>query len=456
VSPDDELERRLREVLHSRRLSIEPGADALDRIHAGARRRQQHRALSSGLAAAAVVAVVATGVALRPIHHPAQVVAGASSTNPSGTAPNTVLNRPASPGPSTALHSATKAAPAVSSAVPNVATIPAGGGLPKGFVPISVTSDHTNTFWVLGHAPCAKTTCTALTKTTDGGKTFTQVGAPPSALVPDALGNIDVFGAATVSDVRFVDSSNGWAYGGGLWQTTDGGQHWAKVSIAGSVQQLAVASGRAWAVVLLDAPAATGPSYAVYSSTYPDGTWTEAASAGRFGPAEPRLALQGGDVTVIGVESSTGTWTARTATGGSTSFSALPAPPCSAGGSGDRLSSTAGALWLACSDGAPGVFVSPDFGRSWQVAASSLSGGTVSIGAVDATSAIVAENGKLVRVNADGSSAPVSHPSVPASTVWSFVGFTTTTDGFAVGIVKGERQLWRTTDGGSHWSVVRF
>jgi photosystem II stability/assembly factor-like uncharacterized protein len=100
--------------------------------------------------------------------------------------------------------------------------------------------------------------------------------------------------------------------------------------------------------------------------------------------------------------------------------------------------------------------VSPDFGRSWQVAASSLSGGTVSIGAVDATSAIVAENGKLVRVNADGSSAAVSYPSAPASTVWSFVGFTTTTDGFAVGIVKGERQLWRTTDGGSHWSVVRF
>jgi hypothetical protein len=40
--------------------------------------------------------------------------------------------------------------------------------------------------------------------------------------------------------------------------------------------------------------------------------------------------------------------------------------------------------------------------------------------------------------------------------VWSFVGFTNAKDGFAIPILNNSRQLWRTTDGGSHWSVVKF
>jgi hypothetical protein len=50
----------------------------------------------------------------------------------------------------------------------------------------------------------------------------------------------------------------------------------------------------------------------------------------------------------------------------------------------------------------------------------------------------------------------VSTPSVPASTQFAFIGFTTANDGFAVPVVNGARQLWRTTDGGAHWSVVKF
>ena len=59
--PDDDLERRLRDVLHSRQLSINPDADVLERIHAGAARRQRrHRAAVSGGAALAVIAVCVT------------------------------------------------------------------------------------------------------------------------------------------------------------------------------------------------------------------------------------------------------------------------------------------------------------------------------------------------------------------------------------------------------------
>jgi len=54
--PDEEFERRLRDVLSSRGLGVPVSPDALDRIHAGARRRQQRRS-----AAALYAAVVESG-----------------------------------------------------------------------------------------------------------------------------------------------------------------------------------------------------------------------------------------------------------------------------------------------------------------------------------------------------------------------------------------------------------
>ena len=464
----DNLERRLHDLLHSRRLSVDPAPDTLDRIHAGARRRQQrHRIATSALSAVAVVAVVAVGVVLHPTHHTGTSVAdGARSTSPSDQAG---LNGAATATPSSgsAQSSASVSTPPSASALgsaSSASTIAAGGAPPSGFVPISVTAVNDKTFWVLGHAPCASQTCTGLAKTTDGGKTFTEVGAPPSALVPDVPGNNDVFGTDTISDVRFVDSNDGWAYGGGLWETTDGGQHWSAVEIPGSVQKLEVASGRAWAIVFGGAAASLGPSYHIYTATYPGGSWELAESAGTFGPAEPALAVQGNSAIVIGTDAGSGKLLALVAAGSAT-FGAVPgAPPCG-GAPGEPLSSSADSIWLACtssSDTLPGVFLSSDFGQSWRTASSTLadasgaSGASVAIGAVDAKSAIVSAGGRLERVGADGSTEHVSQPSIPPSTVFSFVGFTTPSIGFAIPEIDKTRQVWRSTDGGSHWSVVKI
>lgn len=464
--PQHDLDRRLRDVLHSRELSIEPDANLLDRVHAGARRRQhRHRVATSGLAAVAVIAVAATGVALRPSHHPATKVAGGVSQTPTATA----LRGAVLASPSLAFGSAKELASPVPTSLPSapaslpaatVATIPAGGSPPAGFVPMSVTATtaNGNTFWVLGHAPCEAGTCTALAKTTDGGKTFTEVGAPPSALVADDPGNADVFGTNTISDVRFVDGNDGWAYGGGFWTTTDGGQTWSSIPISGAVQQFAVASGRAWAVVFSGAPADTGPTYHVYSATYPGGTWSAVGSIGALGPDEPKLAVQGGSVTVIGTDLTTGARETLIATGGTTSFTKTSDAPCDAA-TGDPLSPTANGLWLVCSSTttlAHGVYFSPDFGSSWKTASSTSTEVAPAIGAVNEKFAIVPDRGKLIRVGVDGSTASVSTPKVLPSTTWSFIGFTNPTTGFTIPIVNDTRQLWRTTDGGAHWSVVKF
>jgi photosystem II stability/assembly factor-like uncharacterized protein len=466
---DDELgrsefDRRLRDVLHSRALSISPDADALDRIHAGARRRQRrHRAAVSGGAALAVIAVAAVGVTLRPAHHSGSQLAGAPSSNVESTARETLnapapLTTPASPVASSAAPSQT-----VHQSIGGPAALPAGGAPPAGFVPISVTATSGSTYWVLGHAPCDAGTCVGIAKTTDGGKTFTEVGAPTSKLAPDAVSADTLLGTDTISDVRFVSANDGWAYGGGLWQTTDGGQQWSRYDdptapIEGPVQQLAVASGHAWAIAFANKAGGT-PTYQLYTATYPNGSWAPALKT-VFGPAEPMLSVQGTTVTVIGTESSTGKPTGFATTDGQR-FTALPADlPC-ASSSQKSISSTPQGLWVACptfTGTLGGAYFSPDFGKSWQVATSSLGvqARTVTIGGVDRNSAIVATGSELSRINADGSTTAVATPSVPSSTTFAFIGFTTTDDGFAIPVVDGTRQLWRTTDGGDHWSVVKF
>jgi photosystem II stability/assembly factor-like uncharacterized protein len=460
MSPDD-FERQLRDVLHSRRLSISPPPDALERIHTGAkRRRRRQHALTSGVAAIAVIGLAVAGVALRPSRHTGTTTAdGPASTSVSRSATG------GSVGVATPSVEPTTSAPAPSSiaalrsegSVATAATIPAAGPPPAGFVPISVTAVNATTFWVLGHAPCGDQTCTGIAKSTDAGKTFTEVGAPASTLVPDVPGNNDVYGVNTISDVRFVDANNGWAFGGGLWQTTDAGDTWSFVAMPGPVQRLEVASGRAWAVVLSDASAATGPTYDVYSSTYPGGSWQKASSAGTFGPSEPSLAVQGTTAIVIGTDASSAGVRAVEA-GSAAAFTALGTPPC-AGAPGEPLSSSATSLWLACTSSAnklQGVFFSPDFGKSWQGSSSKLDATMVAIGAVDGKSAIVSDGGKLVR-HTDGKSVEtVSQPAVPALTVFAFVGFTTPDAGFAIPEVDGVRQLWRTDDGGAHWAVVKI
>jgi hypothetical protein len=118
-------------------------------------------------------------------------------------------------------------------------------------------------------------------------------------------------------------------------------------------------------------------------------------------------------------------------------------------------------LWLACptfTGTLGGAYFSSDFGKIWKTATKSLGVQVrpVAIGGIDKNSAIVAIGSELSKLNADGSTSAVSAPSVPASTTFAFIGFTTVDDGFAIPVVDGTRQLWRTTDGGAHWSVVRF
>ena len=198
---DDELERRLRDVLSSRGLGVPVSPDAIDRIHAGARRRQQRRTVASALGAVAIIAIAATAIGVRPHGHSSTTAANENTSslpaspgvNPSPSA----RPSPASPSPAVSASAGVVPTPVASSAeTPTSAS---------SFRPLSVSAVGPNVYWVLGSTPCAAGQCAALDYTADAGATFTRIGhnnaggeMPP---VPTTVED-----GTTVRDVRFGDA----------------------------------------------------------------------------------------------------------------------------------------------------------------------------------------------------------------------------------------------------------
>ena len=111
------------------------------------------------------------------------------------------------------------------------------------FQPASVTFVGPFTGAVIGRAgsSCGAGPCIAMAGTRDYGSSWHAIGAPPAT---------PASGSSGVSQVRFLDLNNGWAYGPALYATHDGGQHWTAITgLPGRVIDLATIGHRAFAVV---------------------------------------------------------------------------------------------------------------------------------------------------------------------------------------------------------------
>jgi hypothetical protein len=136
----------------------------------------------------------------------------------------------------------------------------ANGPVPAGFVPVSVSAIDAEDYWVLGTAPCGDEPCTSLLRTEDGGRHFVALGAPVAELAEPAqyldraddettdLGGDGVAAKDTVTDVVFANQFDGYAYGNALFVTRDGGLTWTWQPGAGSVADVAVGGGAAYAL----------------------------------------------------------------------------------------------------------------------------------------------------------------------------------------------------------------
>jgi hypothetical protein len=367
--------------------------------------------------------------------------------------------------------------------VPTAPPFPARSPVPADFQVSSVTFVGLPTGWVIGQAgtpghcgPPDAFICTSLARTDDGGRTWYGVPAPVAG-APD--------GPRGVSQVRFLDTLNGWAFGPELWATHDGGQHWARVPTHGlRVTALEASDGRAFAVwarcggtgPLGAAAGCTG--FSVYSASAVSDHWakvpgTVGLSTGCVA-CSASLVLTGGNAYLFApngeVLSIAGSGSGRlvpAASGGSPVLAPCrPGPPQPSGlPSQGLLASTGPGLALLCPGTAVGglqpklLYYSADGGLSWRYLGRAPLAGVASslAGTPSGRLALATSQGIDLSTKAPGraqvSWRPASGASAPGG--FSYVGMTSDDQGVAVPVKGGLHAVWFTYDGGLHWQPSR-
>jgi hypothetical protein len=412
-------------------------------FHRVRRRARRRKAMQAASIAAGIAVVVAAGVSVPALT--GNLFGRANPASIGAAAPATMA--PAS------LHAT--ASPGVDF-LPGPALPHAGHGpaVPAGFRPESVTfvGNHGGYLGaVLGQAPCRGVICTAMAGTGNYGGSWTKMGAPPA--VPQR-----------VSQVRFADPRDGWAFGPALYATHDGGATWRAINThGGEVVDLAAVGDRAFALIQKGSSPRCAPSaptcsgFALYSAAVTSDRWT--AISGGSGSGWPvnagdlQLTQQGGYLlggSRIYAGPVTGqAWHAVRA-------SAAPLCLTRPGRDYTRLLAPGRlTLYLACGLAADYhklvLYASGNGGRSWQAL------GTGPVPAGEARSLAVSPAGRLVLAAGNGLYFSGSGRSwnladgIAAGVGFRYVGMTTSRLGVAVPSSPSATQIFVTGDGGRTW-----
>jgi photosystem II stability/assembly factor-like uncharacterized protein len=444
-------------------LSPPPGTFELIKRKA---RRRKYRKLAITAGSAAVIVAAAVTVP--------QVV-NLPVLNPNPTA--APIGAQTSQSPHSAGQSAFgKASPATSSAVP------AGPApVPGNFRPTSVTFVGPRTGWVIGQAltpgHCATQFCTSVARTDDAGKTWAGRPAPMAGAADGATG---------LSQIRFLDLDNGWAYGPQLYATHDGSKTWAPVDTGGlrvtaletvgdrvfALWASCTGNGPAYAVnctrfTLYSAPAAGGAWAPVGSSTtgLTDGAASEAAELVLTGTRGYLLAP--GGALYAGPVDGGGPWKQV-----STLVSSCPVGQARADGqpTGALLGAVNSRdLLLACASASSGanpsvstqqkfIYSSPDGGVSWrQLSTAPAAGVAFGLAASPRESVVLATDQGIDLL-------PSGETSWQTATLrgggpaggFGYIGMTTDEQGIALPADPSAGTVWFTFDGGQTWTASRL
>ncbi len=139
------------------------------------------------------------------------------------------------------------AALALASAAPGAASAGPGAAVPKQFKASSIDWPSSQRGWLLGSAPCGKNTCTDVLVTSNGGTNWSLAGTVKAPIATQSTPS-DV----GVNEIAFATTSVGWAYGPALFRTASGGRSWTAMTIPGKGHQvlaLASSSAATYAVV---------------------------------------------------------------------------------------------------------------------------------------------------------------------------------------------------------------
>jgi hypothetical protein len=398
----------------------------------------------------------------------AAVVAGvAGCGSAGGQAPATGSSSGA--GGSTPARSAS-ISPSPSPAAPGTTagTQPQGGPVPVGFAATSVTFVSPDEAFVLGTAPCAQAPCTSIVRTLDRGASWIGLPAP---VVP--VGEPAISSAPVVWGIRFATPEIGFVFGDGLWQTTDGGEHWTRDPAAphGSILSLAIVQGQV--LVLTARCTAGGCEKTGLLSRRPlgGGPWAAVIrpTIGNLIDPDDLIDTQAGVAAVV-----VGNDVLVTPDGGLTyTLHRVPCAPLSGLPSVAVTSATGGLVALCTDQGYTGhtikqIFVSDDDGASWTQAGAPSpdgDGGTLAASPAGNVAIATASAASWLFYSADGGMTwRIVNEQLDGGAGWADLGFTTDTDGVVVrgpAVNDGNTQqrpgqLFLTSDGGAAWYQVTF
>ncbi|HWG64997.1 MAG TPA: hypothetical protein VG253_25200 [Streptosporangiaceae bacterium] len=432
---------------------LPPPPGTFELIRKRARRRKVTRALLAGAGAAAAIAFIATvpRLAISGLHtSPGHAASGLPAGHlQSAGAARARARQHHTPGPATPTPSPPPSGPP-----------PA----PPNFAAASVTFIGTQTGWVMGQAgvpghcgPPSATICTSIARTTDGGQTWSGVRAPVAGAPR---------GASGISQIRFLNTSDGWAFGPQLYATHNGGRKWARINTGGlRVTALETSGARVFAIWARcsggGAFAAHCTDFTVYSAPAGGNQWTPVAGAasstqaGALGSAQLVLTGTRAYLLAPGGQLSSG------AVDGSAWQPAGPGPSaaaCDTGAaqpdgqpSGELLAVTgSGTLVLTCGASSPALYTSGDGGASWQQAGKVPGSAVAAVSGSPAGSIVVATRAGI-EVSADGGAhwRAGKLPLPPGG--FSYVGMTTSQQGVAVPADPSVHAIWLTYDGGKIW-----
>lgn len=353
--------------------------------------------------------------------------------------------------------------------------------VPGNFRPTSVTFVGPRTGWVIGQAltpgHCATQFCTSVARTDDAGKTWTGVPAPMTGAAD---------GASGLSQIRFLDLTDGWAYGPQLFATHTGGRTWAQVDTGGlRVTALETVGDRVfavWASCTGDGPAygASCTRFTLYSASATGGTWapvgapTTGLTNGTAREAT-ELVLTGsrgyllapGGALYSGPVDGSGPWTRV-----SSLVASCPVGPARADGqpTGALLGAVnASDLLLACASASSGtnpsvstqqkfIYSSKNGGVSWeQMATAPAAGVAYGLAASPSESVVLATDQGIDLLPAGEVTWRTANLRGGGPTGgFGYIGMTTADQGIALPADPSAGTVWFTFDGGQRWTASRL
>ena len=367
--------------------------------------------------------------------------------------------RPFGTGPANSSNGSSTSRPVSSATSPRETTSPtngigpAGGAIPQDFQPGSFTAVSLDEWWLLGSARCltGAGTCGAIVRTTDGGSKFAGIPSPPVS-------------ASEVTQLRFANALDGYAFDPQLWETSNGGTSWAKVATPGPVAELEAADGEVYA---LTCPAGFAKCQAMDLLRSPVGLgeWQKVTTPVRLGYGAqfalngPNLYLLSGNeppLVLLYSADKAATFQKRV-------------DPCTPS-LGGRLAAAADgtpSIWAVCPTGTmAGVTLSTNGGRTWHAATpSGAFPNSLGLAAASAKVALAwpgqeisnAPPATLDRTTTGGKRYSTVL-SLPGSTTVSWAGFSDSVRAFAligrVGPTRTTTSLYESNDAGATWHRV--